>query len=59
MHKMLESGIMDEIKELLQLTRENNILLKHIVNYIHRDDADEFIKNVIANLISNRMYGNR
>lgn len=55
MHKMLENGIMDEIKELLKLTRENNIMLRHIIQYIHKDDTGEFIKNVIANLISNRM----
>lgn len=59
MHKMLESGIMDDIEELLKLTRENNIMLRHIIQYIHRDDTGEFIKNVIANLISNNMYGNR
>ena len=46
-------------EELLRLTRENNLMLRHIIQYIHKDDTGEFIKNVIANLISNNMYGNR
>ena len=45
---------MNELQELLNLTRENNIMLKHIISYIHKDESTEFIKNVIANLISNR-----
>lgn len=43
----------DDIQELLRLTRENNIMLRHIVSYIHKDDTTEFIKNIVANLISN------
>jgi hypothetical protein len=52
---MLLIGIMDDIQELLRLTRENNIMLRHIVSYIHKDDTTEFIKNIVANLISNNI----
>lgn len=48
--------------ELLQLTRENNIMLKQIIAYINirnnpnivfQDDMKDFIMNCIANKISN------
>ena len=47
----------NEETELLQLTRENNALLKAILRYIKRDDADDFITNIIANVIGNRIDG--
>ncbi len=49
---------MKEIDELLELTRENNLMLKSIINYLYNhsqnDDQKDFIMNVIANLVSNR-----
>lgn len=47
-----------EEQELLQLTRENNQLLKIILQFVHRDDGNDFMTNIIANLIANRMEGN-
>ena len=46
-----------EEQELLQLTRENNQLLKLILRLVQHDGGDDFITNVIANLLSNRMDG--
>ena len=50
-----------EEQELLQLTRENNQLLKLILRLVQHDGGDDFIINVIANLLSNRIdgYGQR
>ena len=47
----------NEETELLQLTRENNALLKAILRYIKRNDVDDFITNIIANVIGNRIDG--
>ena len=49
---------MDKLDELLQLTRENNYMLKQIIAYInlhgnHTDDMKDFTMNVLANMISN------
>ncbi len=46
-----------EEQELLQLTRENNQLLKLILRLVQHDGGDDFITNVIANLLSNRIDG--
>ncbi len=47
-----------EEQELLQLTRENNQLLKVILALVQHDESNDFIHNVLANLISNRIGGN-
>ena len=47
----------DEETELLQLTRENNALLKAILRFVKHDDANDFMTNVIANIIGNRIDG--
>lgn len=46
-----------EEQELLELTRENNQLLKLILRYVQHDEGNDFIVNVIANLLSNRIDG--
>ena len=46
-----------EEKELLELTRENNQLLKAIFHCVHRDEANDFITNIFANIIGNRLDG--
>lgn len=46
-----------EEQELLQLTRENNNLLKEILKHIRRDDVGDFMTNIIANIIGNRLDG--
>lgn len=44
-------------QELLQLTRENNVLLKAILHFVHHDESNDFVTNVVANLLSNRIDG--
>lgn len=44
-----------EEQELLQLTRENNELLKLILRYVQHDEGNDFITNIIANIIGNRI----
>ena len=46
-----------EEQELLQLTRENNQLLKLILRLVWHGEGDDFMTNVVANLISNRIDG--
>ena len=51
-----------EEQELLQLTRENNQLLKLILRYVQHDEGNDFFTNVVANLLSNKIdmrYGYR
>lgn len=50
------------MEELLQLTRENNYMLKQIIVYLNNINANadnendnDFIRNILANLISNQM----
>ncbi len=44
-----------EEEELLRLTRENNIMLKNIIQYLHGDNSVDFMQNIIANLIANSL----
>lgn len=50
--------------ELLELIKENNEMLKQIIAYINyinghanNENENDFIRNVIANLISNNLIG--
>ena len=50
------------IDELLVIARENNEMLKYIVNYINniivtadKENMDDFARNVLANIISGGM----
>ena len=43
------------MNELLKLTKENNIMLKYIISHIKREDNEDFIKNIIANVIGNKL----
>jgi hypothetical protein len=47
----------NEEQELLELTRQNNELLRAILHLVQHDEANDFIHNLIANLLSNRMEG--
>lgn len=47
----------DEEKELLKTVHENNRLLKVILHAIRTDEANDFITNVIANIVGNRIDG--
>ena len=44
-----------EEQELLNLTRENNVLLKYIALQIKNNNSIDFTQNVVANLLANRM----
>lgn len=48
----------NEEQELLELTRQNNELLRAILHLVQHDEANDFGHNLIANLIANRMEGN-
>lgn len=45
----------DRIDELLRLERENNILLRYLVRHINNDNDIDFVNNVIANLLANKI----
>ena len=47
-----------EEQELLELTRQNNEILRAILRLVQHDEANDFIHNIIANLLANRMEGN-
>lgn len=51
-----------EFKQLIQETHENNKMLKQIIKVIntyvsrhHQENEDDFVRNIIANQISNMM----
>ena len=44
-----------EEQELLELTRQNNQLLRAILHFVQHDEANDFMTNVIANLVGNRI----
>lgn len=44
-----------EEQELLELTRQNNELLRAILHFVQHDEANDFMTNVIANLVGNRI----
>ena len=44
-----------EEQELLELTRQNNMLLRAILHFVQHDEANDFMTNVIANLVGNRI----
>ena len=46
-----------EETELLQLTRENNAMLKALLRFIRHDDVADFFTNIAANIIGNRLDG--
>lgn len=47
-----------EEKELLVLIKQNNQLLRAILRFVQHDEANDFVTNVVANLIANKMEGN-
>ena len=47
-----------EEQKLLELTRQNNELLRAILRLVQHDESNDFIQNVIANLIANKMEVN-
>lgn len=52
----------DRIDELLEITYDNNRMLKEIIKYINyidsnnpNQDSEDFLRNVIANVVSNTL----
>lgn len=52
----------DDNKELLELVKENNLMLKEIIRYINyvnknvnNENANDFGMNVMANLLSSKL----
>lgn len=52
------------LKEILELLKDNNRMLKEIISYINYINAhadaennNDFVRNVVANLVSNRIPG--
>lgn len=50
--------IRSEEQELLELTRQNNELLRAILRLVQHDEANDFMTNIVANLLANKMDGN-
>ena len=48
-----------ERKELLQLTRENNKMLRTILTLVSHENSSDFMNNIIANIIGNGIIPNR
>ena len=47
-----------EEQELLELTRQNNELLRAILRLVQHDEANDMMTNIVANLVANKMEGN-
>lgn len=52
------------LKEILELLKDNNRMLKEIIRYINYINAhadaennNDFVRNMVANLVSNRIPG--
>lgn len=45
----------NEERELFRLVKENNMLLKWVLQLIRHDEENDFSTNVIANIIGNRL----
>lgn len=43
-----------EIKELTRLARENNMMLKRLLEYIAQTDNNAYLKDFIINYIANK-----
>ena len=43
-----------EIKELLRLTRENNIMLKQLLAYIAQKENNSSFKDFVINYVANK-----
>ena len=47
-----------EEQELLELTKQNNMLLRAILRFVQHDEANDMMTNIVANLVANKMEGN-
>lgn len=60
--KMNSEFMNKKIDELIYLTKENNKMLRQIIRYLNyisfnseNENNNDFIRNVIANIVSNRL----
>ena len=44
-----------EEQYLLKTVKENNMMLRVILKYLHSDNAQDFVGNVIANLVAGKL----
>ena len=44
-----------EEQYLLKTIKENNLMLRSILKYLYGDNAQDFMGNVIANLVANKL----
>lgn len=63
MTRIDEEYLFDSLEQIKQETHENNIMLRKIIKAINyhtsntnNENNDDFVRNVLANLISNRMF---
>lgn len=59
-----QSDLVDLTKEILELTKQNNIMLKKISAYIDYVQSDKYHlteeqKNLMTNLVANLLFGLR
>lgn len=47
-----------ERKELLELTRENNKMLRSILTIVSNEHSSDFMNNIVANIIGNGIMPN-
>lgn len=47
----------EQERELFRLVKENNVLLRLIIKSIKHDDANDFMMNILANVVGNRIDG--
>lgn len=57
----MAEGLRDILINILRVSRENNRMLKQLINYLNYNSANaenennnDFIRNIIANIVSNR-----
>lgn len=44
-----------EFNELIRIARENNILLRAILEKMNSNEQNDFMQNVVANLFANKI----
>lgn len=45
----------EELNELIRISRENNVLLRAILEKMNNNEQNDFIQNVVANLFANKI----
>lgn len=45
------------MEELLALTQQNNIMLRQILEILQKEQNEDFMSNVVANLVADKIMG--